>query len=68
VKLSLNSPCCRISFEAVKAVSNGVVQDLEAKAEEEDEPPFGLGADESETGDDNAAGEEDSSDEDVREA
>lgn len=52
----------------MKAVSNGVVKDLEAKAEEEDEPPFGLGADESETGDDNAAGEEDSSDEDVREA
>jgi pre-mRNA 3'-end-processing factor FIP1 len=68
VKLSLlNPPCCRISFETVKTVSNGVVKDLEAKAEEE-EPPFGLGADESETGDDNAAGEEESSDEDVRES
>lgn len=62
--LATNSVVQAISFEAVKAVSNGVVKDIEAKAEEEEEPPFGLGADESETGDDNGAGEEDSSDED----
>lgn len=63
--LATNSVVQAISFEAVKTVSNGVVKDLEAKAEEEEEePPFGLGADESETGDDNAAGEEESSDED----
>jgi pre-mRNA 3'-end-processing factor FIP1 len=61
--LATNSVVQAISFETVKTVSNGVVKDLEAKAEEE-EPPFGLGADESETGDDNAAGEEESSDED----
>ncbi|KAG2155706.1 hypothetical protein DEU56DRAFT_768773 [Suillus clintonianus] len=63
--LATNSVVQAISFEVVKAVSNGVVKDLEAKAEEEDEePPFGLGADESETGEDNAVGEEESSDED----
>ncbi|KAG1773983.1 hypothetical protein EV702DRAFT_1242384 [Suillus placidus] len=55
--------CLIISFETVRAVSNGVVKDLEARLKKE-EPPFGLGADESETGDDNAAGEEESSDED----
>ncbi|KAJ8582086.1 Fip1-domain-containing protein [Rhizopogon salebrosus TDB-379] len=47
-----------ISSEAVKSVFNGVIEHLEAKAEEEEEPPFGLGADESEAGEENVGGEE----------
>lgn len=41
----------------MKSVSNGVVEHLEAKAEEE-EPPFGMGAGEFEAGEENAGGEE----------
>lgn len=41
----------------MKSVSNGLIEHLEAKAEEE-EPPFGMGADEFEVGEENAGGEE----------